>query len=215
MIQGSTTWLSVLLILAPAIIVGVTSVLSSRYGAKSVVDAAEKQVNATLEATDKNNQASLERVRHERIVEKQQEIAGELYGQFRDLVEQISDEINSVHYPSQDSRRPQSFASENKYGEVRAYFARHSLWLDSNSYELYDNALSQMLGLIGMLNMALYDPGVQEDSRKEILHDTKERYWSEEFKELDASLRNGLKASVGLTEEVTNAEDDAVEQRDS
>ena len=64
---------------------GAVALVSAFIGARSALKAADRQVQATLEATDRSNTAARERERYEASRQKREEIVSELYASRQDL----------------------------------------------------------------------------------------------------------------------------------
>lgn len=127
------------------LITGVVGVFSARYGAKSSIDAAERQVRAALEVAEKNNRAALERIQYERISQKRGEIISELYAALKDMRRNfrcVGIPITGV--PFEDQKRANS-EFEDKVSEVMSYHDKNGIWLDTESSQATEKLLGKKL----------------------------------------------------------------------
>lgn len=199
------TWPQVIGQIATILITGGVAVLSARYGARSSLGAAERQVQAALEIAEKNNVAALERFRYERIHQKREQVIGELYAALRDLHRRFSS-VTTRFVTGEFARdiaekQTDSFKFEKKLNEVRNYYDRHALWLEARPSEAIDELLFEYTKVIGTFNMTVYW-GEGEDTPTEVEYDEaleKLNEWA--FGEcliLDHSVTEGFRKSLNL-----------------
>ena len=187
----------------PVLITGVVAVLSARYGAKSTIGAAERQVQASLEVTQQNNQAALDRFYRERALLKREEILGILYAELKTLHRAFLNVAMSRFHDRLDtiSEGFEEFTAKHK--EVRDYHDRHALWLDPKPSTTVEELLDRYRELImgDFHNQLLMcrtdgDIGRLKPARRE-LH----RWALEEYPTFDKSITEGFKASLNLSDE--------------
>lgn len=195
-------------IMVPVIVTGVVAIFSARYGAKSSIDAAERQVRASIEVANKNNQAALQRIQYERLIHKREETIEELYAGLRDLDRKFFSVRNPVLGASIEDKQRTSQEFEQLLGEVRSHFDRRAIWLDDRTTHAIDQLLSDYLGHIGYLNMTIYPTNVENfvpggsEYQGALMKLDK---WAEEtYPELEKTIENGLKSSLGIADDSTN-----------
>jgi hypothetical protein len=197
------TWPEAVSQVVPVLITGVVAVLSARYGARSSIGAAERQVRASLEVAQQNNEAALNRIYRERTVLKREEILGTLYAELKTLhraclnvaLQRFHDRLDTI------SERFEVFMAEHK--EVREYHDRHALWLDPMSSLAIEELLDRYRELVmGDFHTQLIMCRTDADiSRLSPARSELHRWAREEYPTFQKTITEGFKASLNLSDE--------------
>lgn len=217
---ATVTWIEIAAIVVPVIVTGIVAVLSSRYGAKSAVEAAERQVDASVRIAKQNNEAAEERIKTQRLLHKREEIAETLYGHLQALETLFLGVYTPVEGESVDSVREEHQAFENRLGTTRDYFESKALWLDEESRKVIEKILFDYLSHIGQINMAVLDmptteitPGSQahRDATKPL------QDWAmNEYPQMKRTVEKNLKSVLGMDRaERTESRPDSEEKKRS
>lgn len=195
-------WVDLATIIIPVAVTGLVAVLSARYGAQSAVEAAERQVQASIEIADNNNKAAEERIKAERLLQKREEIIETLYAHLQELEKQFLT-VRTPHV-GEDVRITQRNHGkfESKLGDTKDYFESRALWLDEETVQAIRKLLSDYLAHIGGINNLVYS-GDERDfipGNKEHYEATEKlnRWAQDRYPELQKIIERGLKSDLGI-----------------
>lgn len=185
------------------LITGIVGVLSARYGAKSSVDAAERQVRAALEVAEKNNRAALEQVSYGRVLQKREEVVSELYAGLKDFERKfMSLHIRVSNADTYERRTKDSIDFEHALGVARDYYDKNALWLSPESSQAVDSLLTRYLSLVGYVNIFIFfvegeDPSKEDEYQK--AREKLEQFAYQEYPAIEEALSQGFRDSINVT----------------
>jgi hypothetical protein len=204
------TWPEVISQIAAVLITGVVAVLSARYGAKSSLDAAERQVRAALDVAEKNNRAALERVQYERTRQKREEIIEELYAGLRDLERDfLGIAVEGVYETPEvtlEAARKKLRTFAERRGAVEKYHDSRAIWMDQRASQAVDNLVKQYGDLEGIFMTAIYPITVDADGKTKVgkvdeykiaeARKKLRRWFHKEYPKLNETIRTSLQDSL-------------------
>ncbi|MBA2375409.1 MAG: hypothetical protein H0V75_04640 [Rubrobacter sp.] len=199
------TWTQVIGQLITVGITGLVAILSARYGAKSSIDAAERQAKASLEVTEKNNQAALKRIQYERTHQRREEAIAELYARLKELERTfLSVSTKVVGEDVLVDKRADSQELERILSETRNSLDKDTLWLTPDSVEGVDKLLSKYLAHIGWFNLILYrellvlgEGTVAEKEYDEALNELSD-WFHGEYPSIEKEITKSFKRSLNI-----------------